>query len=110
MNHPIALALIAGFAVLAVPACDKQDPKLVEKRLQQEIEIKELKGELALLNEKIKHLPEDQTAQLKEAEETLDDRNAEVKRLEGEVAKLEAQKKELEDDIAAYKKKYPVSR
>ncbi len=109
MKHRIPLSIAAALLALTATACNKQDPKLLEKRLQQEVEIKELNGELALLTEKIKNLPEDVSGQVKAAEEDLEEKNGEVARLEKEIDALTKEKEKLESELDEYKNKYPIN-
>lgn len=83
-------------------------PELVEKREKQRTEITRLKGELALIDEKLKNLPPDVSTELAEAKDLATKQETEISTLEGEVADLEARKKALEEEFAAYKAKYSV--
>jgi peptidoglycan hydrolase CwlO-like protein len=82
------------------------DPKLVAKREQQRAEITRLQGELALIEEKLRSMPPDVTAELKNARKEADAQTAEIARLETDIAELEARKRSLQDEFAAYRLKY----
>ncbi len=102
--RPVFLAVVAA---LFCASCG-DDPKLVEKRERQKAEISRLKGELALVEEKLKSLPPDVTADLAEAKELAEKQTAEVAVLEAEVAALEAKKRSLQGEFEAYQAKYSV--
>lgn len=99
----LALAAIA----LLCPSCH-DDPKLVEKREQQKAEIGRLKGELALIEEKLKNLPPDVSEQLPEAKAISEKQTAEIASLQTEVASLEARKRAMQSEFDAYRVKYQV--
>ncbi len=99
-----SVALLLAFSC----ASCSDDPKLVEKREQQKAEISRLKGELALIDEKLKSLPPDVSADLAEAKQLSEKQSAEVAGLETEVAALEAKKRSLQGEFDAYKIKYQV--
>jgi hypothetical protein len=96
-------ALIAFF----LPSCG-DDPKLVEKRDKQKIEIARLKQELSLIEEKIKNTPPDVTAELAEAKQLQMKQSAEVENLNNEIVSLEAQARALKAEYDAYRIKYEV--
>ena len=99
-SRPLALLL-----VLACASCG-EDPKLVEKREKQKAEIVQLKGELALIDEKLKNLPPDVSTELDEAKKLSEKQSAEVAALESEVAALESKKRALQKDFETYQAKY----
>ena len=103
-NRSCSLALLL---VLACTSCS-DDPKLVEKREKQKAEISRLRGELALIEEKLKSLPPDVSADLAEAKQLAAKQSAEVTGLEAEVAALEAKKRSLQGEFEAYQAKYQV--
>lgn len=84
------------------------DPKLVEKREQQKVEITRLKGELALVNEKLKNLPPDVANQLDEARKLSEKQSTEVAALETEVAALELKQRSLKAELENYQAKYQL--
>lgn len=102
LSGPVAVI----FALSCVSCGD--DPKLVVKRDQQKAEIAKLKGELALIEEKLKNLPPDVTVQLAEARQLSAKQSAEVASLESEVAGLEARKRSLQSEFETYKNKYQL--
>jgi predicted trehalose synthase len=93
--------------MMAISSCS-EDPKMVEKREQQKAEITRLKGELALIDEKLKSLPPDVSSEVSEAKLTAEKQTAEVARLEAEVATLDARKSALQKEYDAYRVKYQV--
>lgn len=99
-------SLILAAAVSSVSCGD--DPKMVEKRDQQKAEITRLKGEVALIDEKLKNLPPDVTEELNAAKKIAESQSAEVAKLEEEVAALEEKKRSIESDFQAYQLKYKV--
>jgi predicted nucleic acid-binding Zn-ribbon protein len=84
------------------------DPKLVEKREKQRAEITRLKGELALIDEKLKNLPPDVSAELRDARQNSEKQNAEVAQLGKDVVALESKKRELQASFTAYQAKYQL--
>ena len=84
------------------------DPKLVEKREKQKIELTRLKGELALVEEKLKNIPPDVSTELAEAKKLSEKQSAEVADLEREIAVLEMRKLSLQGEFEAYQAKYKV--
>lgn len=99
-----------SFTILFALACAScgDDPKLVEQREKQKVEIARLKGELTLVNEKLKNLPPDVADQLVEAKKLSEKQSAEVALLETEVAALETKKRLLKSEFEAYQAKYQV--
>ncbi len=102
--YPASLAILLS---LSVTSCG-DDPKLVEKREKQKAEIARLKGDLALVDEKLKNLPPDVSSELAEAKQLSAKQSAEVTALEAEVTALEARKRSLQDEFTAYQAKYQV--
>jgi hypothetical protein len=98
---------LAVIFALSCASCG-DDPKLVAKRDEQKAEIARLKGELALIDEKLKSLPPDVTTELAVAKELSAKQSSEVAVLEAEVAGLEARKRSLQGEFDAYKLKYQV--
>ncbi len=98
---------LAVISILTLSSC-RDDPKQVEKREKQKIEITRLKGEIALIEEKLKDLPPDVSSELSEAKKTYEQQNAEVERLEREAAALDARKSSLQSEFDAYRAKYQV--
>lgn len=102
--RPCYLAVVAS---LFCASCS-DDPKLVEKREQQKAEISRLKGELAMIEEQLKSLPPDVSADLAEAKQLSEKQSAEVAALETEVAALDSKKRALQKEFEAYQAKYRV--
>lgn len=102
--RPYSLILLVA---LTCASCS-DDPKLVAKREQQKAEIARLKGELALIDEMLKSLPPDVTAELAEAKQLSEKQSADVAALEAEVASLESRKRALQGEFDAYQAKYQV--
>lgn len=102
----VSCSLIVLLSVCCASCSD--DPKLVEKREKQKAEISRLKGELALIDEKLKNLPPDVSGQLDEAKKLSEKQTAEVAALETEVADLEARKRSLQGEFEDYQAKYQV--
>ena len=107
MNSLICRCSLAILLALLSVSCS-DDPKLVEKREKQKVELARLRGEISLLDEKIRNLSPDVTGQLAEARQTAAKQAAEVASLEAEVAALEAKKRSLESEFEAYQAKYQV--
>lgn len=92
---------------LSLTSCG-DDPKLVEKREKQKAEIARLKGELSLIEEKLKDVPPDLSTQLVEAKVLSEKQSAEIAELESEVAQLETRKRSLQAEYDTYRLKYQV--
>ena len=107
MKHYYRSYSVAILLAVSCASCS-DDPKLVEQREKQKAEISRLKGELALIDEKLKSLPPDVSADLVEAKQVSEKQSAEVAGLETEVAALEAKKRSLQSEFDAYKIKYQV--
>jgi predicted nucleic acid-binding Zn-ribbon protein len=102
---------ILNFAMLVAVAASIsscESPELARKRDQQLLEIARLKGELALVEEKLKALPPDRSESLAKAEAESVAQNVELKKLESEIADLELKKASLEKEFDAYKSKYVI--
>jgi len=92
---------------IALTAC-KDDPKLVAKRGEQEVEIAKLRGELVLAEERLQNVPPDQTEELDKANVETKHLEEEHQRLTAKLAELEATRRTLQEEYEAYKKKYSV--
>ena len=101
---PRLFAVLAG---LAFTSCG-EDPKLVEKHEKQKAEITRLRGELALIEEKLSSLPPDVSTELAEARKVSETQSAEVTALESEVASLETKKRSIQKEFEAYQAKYQI--
>jgi len=98
--------LLAAFATLFLISCESKE--LVAKRDQQVAEIARLKGELALLDEKLKNAPPDQSEQLLEAKKKSEEQVSEIARLETEIAELSEKKQVLQSEFKEYQSKYTI--
>ncbi len=107
MKHPFTTALSGCLFCLLLAACG-DDPVLVEKREKQKAEIARLKGEITLIEEKIKNMPPDMTQEVEKAKKTVEDQNQEIAKLEKEVSDLEARKRELQSEYDTYRSKYQI--
>ncbi len=105
MKSAITLAA-ALLAAIALPSCES--PELTQKRDAQLLEITRLKGELVLMEEKVKNLPEDRSIELRQVTQEADAKSEELAKLEEEVAALEAKKAALEKEFEDYKRKYAI--
>lgn len=105
MNTPRTIIPIV--AALLISSCG-EDSELVKQHGEQEAELAKLRGELALVQERIKHVPTDQSAELKEAQEKRAKLEAELKALDTEIASLEEDKNKLEQEYEAYQRRYVV--
>ena len=107
MTFPSRTFSLSFLFALGCSSCG-DDPKLVQTREKQKVEIARLKGELALVNEKLKNLPPDIADQLAEARKISEKQSAEVVALEAEVAALESKKRSLKSEFEAYQFKYQL--
>jgi len=105
MRFPRVCSL-AVIPTLFLVACESKE--LTRKKEQQNIEITRLKGELDLIEEKLRNLPPDKTSELAAAEVEAESQKEEVKELEAEVTALEAKKRDLEKQFEDYKRKYVI--
>ena len=62
----------AVLAAILLASCGGKDPRLVKKAADQQTEIARLRGELGLLDEQLKNLPQDRSAELAEARKTAE--------------------------------------
>ncbi len=106
MNFVKSSSVLLLLTLLCFSCSD--DPKLVEKREKQRAEITRLKGELALIDEKLKSLPSDVSAELGDARRISEKQNAEVAQLEKDIVALESKKRELQASFMAYQAKYQL--
>ena len=103
---PFKACTLAAIPALFLISCESKE--LTLKKEQQAIEITRLKGELNLIEEKLRNLPPDKAAELAAAEIEAEAQKEEVKELEAEVTELETKKRELERQFEDYKRKYAV--
>ncbi len=107
MRYRICPFPLVALSLLFFVSCS-EDPKLVEKREKQKIEITKLKGDVALVEEKLKNLPPDVSADLTEARQVAEKQSAEVAKLEAEVASLDSRKRALQSEFDTYRVKYQI--
>ncbi len=107
MKSKLQLYPIVICVVLALASCG-DDPILIEKLEQQKSEISRLKGEIALVQEKLKNLPRDVSSELAQEKQLHAERSAQVILLEAEVADLDARKLALQKEFDAYRVRYQV--
>ncbi|NJM38990.1 MAG: hypothetical protein HC845_14635 [Akkermansiaceae bacterium] len=98
---------IVAILSLVFTSCG-EDKTMVEKREKQKVEIARLTGELAIIDEKIKAMPADVSAEIEEARKVAEKQAAEAAGLEREIAKLEERKAALQSEYDTYKAKYQV--
>lgn len=104
VRHSIPFLMLPS---LILSSCG-EDPLLVEKREKQKAEITRLKGELSLIEEKLKNVPPDVSAELAAAKQLHEKQSAEVENLDKEIASLETRKRTLQAEYDAYRIKYQV--
>jgi hypothetical protein len=107
MNSLIRAGSLAILCSLFAVSCG-DDPALVEKREKQKAQIVALRGELALVEEKLKNLPPDVSSELAAAKTVSVKQNAELEKLEAEVAVLEERKRTLQSEFESYQRKYQI--
>lgn len=104
MKHPLLVAIAFSMPLIS---CN-EDPELIRKRGEQEAEIAKLKGELAIMDERLKFMPDDKTVELEEAKHETKKLEEEHERLVAEVAGLEEESKKIQREYEEYKRKYVV--
>lgn len=102
------LTRCGGTALCMFVISCNEDPELVRKHGEQEAEIAKLKGEITLMEERLKYLPPDQSSELAAAEQETRKLEAEQKQLADEVTRLEEEKDELKQQYEDYRRKYNV--
>jgi septal ring factor EnvC (AmiA/AmiB activator) len=99
--------LVGLVAAVALSSCG-DNPELVEKRERQNAELAQLRGELALVEEKLKNMPPDRSEELAEARAESANQEAELARLNAEIMELEARRKAIDAEFQEYRRKYAV--
>lgn len=105
MKPPSPRILLAAASAAILASCG-DDPELVAKREKQKAEITKLNGELALVQEKLKNLPPDVSADLEKAKKQSEQQSAEIATLEKEIAELQGRKRALQTEFDEYRVKY----
>lgn len=85
-----------------------EDPELVKKHGEQKAEIARLNADLALVQERLKRLPEDKSVELEDAIAKSKELEAEREKLAADVVKLEAEQAGLQRSFDDYKRKYSI--
>ena len=101
------ICIIPVIIAFACVSCG-DDPQMVAKHEKQKAEVARLKGELALIEEKLKNMPPDVSEELDKAKKQADAQTAEVAKLEAEISELESRKRSLQDEFDKYRAKYQV--
>lgn len=99
--------VLAAFLLFINSSC-RENPEKIIIREKQKIELAKLKGEIAIMEEKIKNLPPDSTDDLARTRKELIATNNEITQLQQEINQLEATKKALQEDFDKYRLKYQV--
>lgn len=105
---PNSLPAAGALCALLLSSCG-DDPELVARKEQQKTEIASLRGEIALLEEKLRDLPEDVSDQLDSARKKEASQNAEIARLEEEIKNLQKRKRELGKEFDVYRARYQTN-
>ncbi|WP_035607534.1 hypothetical protein [Haloferula sp. BvORR071] len=103
LARPVVLCL----ACLSFSSCG-DDPELVRKKHEQEAEIRQLSGDLKILQEKISQIPPDRSVEIAELKKKAEGQQAQIASLEQEIDGLQKQKAQIEKDHEAYRHKYIV--
>jgi hypothetical protein len=107
MRRPrLSYCVAACISLLSLSCGD--DPKLVAQRERQKAEISRLKGELALMQEKLRNMPPDVTEELEKTRKLVEAKGSEVARIEDEIRSLEIRRRSLEEEFNAYRAQYPL--
>jgi chromosome segregation ATPase len=107
MKRFSGLFLSLIFIGLCCTSCS-DDPALAEMRERQKTEILRLKGELELIEEKLKMLPPDVSKELAEVQQLSEKQTAEIASLENEIASLSEKKRTMRNEFDAYRAKYQI--
>ena len=106
MKKSISLP-IAVLTSLFLFSCG-DDPELVKKRGEQEAEIADLKGDLALIQERLKSLPDDKSEELEASQEETQALEAQRQELAAEVSALEDERDRIKKEYEDYRRRYAV--
>jgi len=97
---------VAAISATLLSSCDS--PEMVRKRDQQAMEITKLKGELAVLEERLKDIPPDRATDLAAIETEAKTQQEEINKLEGEIKDLTEKKESVQKEFEEYKRKYVI--
>ena len=105
----IAIAAVAETVQNSIEVCQEiYVDTAIRWNVLAQAEITRLRGELALIEEKLSSLPPDVSTELAEARKVSEAQSAEVAALESEVATLEAKKRSVQKEFEAYQTKYQI--
>lgn len=107
--HSFSIPRLPIAILLSVLCVSCEDPALVKKHGEQQAEIAKLRGELALVQERLKNIPQDRSGDLEKATMEAKKLVEEQSRLADDVAKLQAEEKALQEKYEAYRRKYAVN-
>lgn len=107
MSKRLILPHLGLLLAFSISSCG-DDPELVRKRDEQRAEIRKLEGELSLLREQLKDIPEDRTAELIALKKQVEDERNQIANLEQSIADLESEKRRKEREYAEYQRKYQL--
>jgi hypothetical protein len=107
MKHLFPNSLLAACFALSCASCG-DPPELVEKRERQKAEIARLRGELALVEEKLRDMPPDVSNELESAKKKSAGQAAQITTMETEINSLLAHKRALQSEFDSYRAKYQL--
>jgi chromosome segregation ATPase len=107
MKQLFRIRSIVVFLSLACWSCE-DPPELVAKREQQKAEISRLRGELAIIEEKLNNIPPDVSEELETARKTAEEQTTDINGLESEIKELQARKRDLQSEFDSYRAKYQI--
>ncbi len=102
-NLTLILVLFSAFFCVSC----KEDPKIVEQRAKQKVEIARLNGDLAEVELGIRNLPPDLSSDLEKARRIAEEKTVEVMKLETEVSGLSARKRLLQAEFDTWRATHP---
>lgn len=104
---PVTATLLFLTLTFTLASCG-DDPELVRKREEQRAEIQRLQGELAILQEKLKNAPADQSEELAKTEEEITQEQSKISSLETEIASLKDRRRDVEEKLKRFQREYPL--
>lgn len=81
---------------------------MVAKSERQKAEISRLKGDLAIIEEKLKNMPPDVSGELEAARKKAEEQTVEINGLEAEIKELQSRKRALQGEFDSYRAKYQL--